>query len=407
MSVSIRIGGLSDYAALLAGNPSLLRLSFSEEALRLAGEPRSWTERPQNVLLLGANGFIGLHVLHRLLKDPRVGTIHCIVRDGETSKGMDRINEAARKYNLALRCSGKVVVLGGEYTRRELGLGSAEYRRLSEELDIVIHAAGATNHLYPYSYYRAESVKPLLRIMELCATRKLKRLLYMGSLISEVIRDGRDALKNDFFYCGYTRMKWINRSVLQHAHSRGFPSTVCLTPYVLGSELTSYKDPGKYYAFWQRASFYSRMKLLWRPQPGAYVPVAPADVLADVVVKSVFAEKQQAVVVPTLHFDLLDLADEYGWEVVSWNEFKKSLSTRYPHRRRFNIKKPFSSIYDKVFQSTYTAALFTSNLPEVQARATAPALLPEGYRFPEGLSPREVVIRCGKANGILSEAGVE
>lgn len=176
---------------------------------------------------------------------------------------------------------------------------------------------------------------------------------------------------------------------------------------MLGSELTSYRDPGKYYAFWQRASFYSRMKLLWRPHSGAYAPVVPADVLADVIVKSVFAERQQAMIVPTLHFDLLDLASEYGWEVVSWNEFKKALSTRYPHRHRFSMKKPFSSLYERMFQRTYAAALFTSNLPEIQTRATAPALLPEGYEFPKGLSPREVVVRCGEANGILKRAGLE
>lgn len=229
-SASIRISGLSDYASLLSGNPALLKMSFSEEMLRVASEQRNWTERPQNVLLLGANGFIGLHVLHRLLRDPRVGTISCIVRDVEKAKGMDRIDATARKFNLALTCNDKVAVLGGQYTRRELGLDPAEYRRLSEEIDIVIHAAGATNHLYPYSYYRTEGVKPLLGVMEFCANRKLKRLIYMGSLISEVIRDGRDALKNDFFYCGYTRMKWVNRSIIQHAHSRGLPATVCLTP---------------------------------------------------------------------------------------------------------------------------------------------------------------------------------
>lgn len=50
-----------------------------------------------NVLLTGATGFLGAHVLDRLLQE-ETGKVYCLVRGGETADGKARLRDILRYY---------------------------------------------------------------------------------------------------------------------------------------------------------------------------------------------------------------------------------------------------------------------------------------------------------------------
>ena len=68
-----------DIAALDAGESALLKLQISSNTdLKL--RQYNQNAKTQNVLVLGGNGFAGIHLIDRLVKDHRVNKVYAVVR---------------------------------------------------------------------------------------------------------------------------------------------------------------------------------------------------------------------------------------------------------------------------------------------------------------------------------------
>lgn len=88
------------------------------------------------VLLTGATGFLGTHILQQLVSDPRVAAVHCV----------------------ALRPSRHVTVLSDKITEHRgdlrdplLGLSQGVFSRLARNVDLIIHNGAHVSFLEPYS----------------------------------------------------------------------------------------------------------------------------------------------------------------------------------------------------------------------------------------------------------------
>lgn len=133
----------SDRIALSTGSPNRISLGYSEDPRAVAGRlPRRGADEPKNVLLLGANGYVGMHMLRELLGDARVATVYALVRRKGDKSGEDRIARQLRKYKMELPDTGKLSVLEGSYLEPAMGLDPAAHHELLTEVDVVIDAAG-------------------------------------------------------------------------------------------------------------------------------------------------------------------------------------------------------------------------------------------------------------------------
>jgi thioester reductase-like protein len=398
----------SDYLALMSGDPNRLRLGFSEDVQRLLGRlPRREGPAPKSVLLLGANGFIGMHLLHELLTHEQVTRVYALVRRKGSASGLKRITTRMSQYGMSLPHSDKLEVIEGAFTEPDMGLAASEYRRLCTGVDAVINAAGSTNHTYRYSYYRKETLLSLLGLLEFCLSERLKSLHYIGSVGCEVFRQRRDFFRLGFFHCGYSRMKWIAKHIVQDAWELGIPAHVYLPSFVLGSEHTAFKDPGMSYSFWQMIWYANSLGMMWdcKDMP---IPIVPGDVLARSVLENVFSASPRNVVYPALPLTSRELAERFGWAHVPYEEFHQALRKRFSFRlREVKWKQPLSSVLELSRHALFTRSLFPRYLPQVigniseaSAPGAAPGIEPQASR----LMPIDIVTNCARKNYLLSKA---
>ena len=125
-----------------------------------------------NVLLTGATGFLGAHVLDRLLRE-ETGKVYCLVRAGEekTSSCRERLREILRYYfgdryeaELAAGQAGDQTASGGRYVSRIIPVaGDIESEvmaeNMPEDVNTVIHTAASVKHYGSYGYFHRVNVE--------------------------------------------------------------------------------------------------------------------------------------------------------------------------------------------------------------------------------------------------------
>ncbi|WP_166664405.1 SDR family oxidoreductase [Actinophytocola oryzae] len=328
---------------------------------------------------MGGNGFVGMHFLRDLLDDERVEKVYILVRPKGTNSGEARLARQARKYKLALPDTGKLVVLEGSYLDPSMGLDRATYELLLSEVDIVLDAAGATTHEYPYSRYRREKVLPTVTLAEFCLTRRFKTLHVIGSVGSEVYKRRRDFFRGSFFFCGYSKMKFVVKHLSLRLSRDGVPIHIYQAPFALGGPGTAFRDPGMEYSFWNMIWHMVRQGQTW--QSGATIPMVASDVLSRAVLNNALSAAPRVISYPVTPVTTAELAERFGLELVSWREFRAKLV----RDNRFRLdevswRHPVSSTRRALARANFVRSLFPRCLPEIleniDKAATAPATTP-------------------------------
>jgi len=132
------------------------------ELSRVAPERRSMAV----VLLTGATGFLGAHVLQALVESG-AGTVVCLTRDGSRQR-LEAVLEWYFGGSCAAELMDRVEILRGDIGQRSLGLSPAEYQALSGRLCAIWHCAADVRH------YAADA-DALLRV-NLDGTKEVIRL---------------------------------------------------------------------------------------------------------------------------------------------------------------------------------------------------------------------------------------
>jgi len=88
-------------------------------------------EGPKNVLLTGATGFLGAHILDLLIKDKeRAGSIFVHVRAKDQQAGLQRIKNTCVAYGLNF--DERVVCVPGDLAAPKLGVDDSVWQQLSQ-----------------------------------------------------------------------------------------------------------------------------------------------------------------------------------------------------------------------------------------------------------------------------------
>jgi nucleoside-diphosphate-sugar epimerase len=389
MRISLRPN--SDRIALWTGNPRRLSLRYSADPAQTAATlPRRPEAERKHVLLLGGNGFVGIHFLRDLLTDERVERVYTVIRPKGTFSGLSRLQRQARKYKLTLDTE-KLVVLEGSYLEPALGLDPEVYDVLVSEVDVVIDAAGATTHEYPYSQYRREKVLPTITFAEFCLTRRFKTLHVIGSVGSEVYQRRRDFYRGSFFFCGYSKMKYVVKHLSLRANRDGVPIHVYQAPFALGGPGTGFRDPGLEYSFWNMILYMVRQGQAWHGE--ATIPIVSGDVLARAVLNNALSAAPRTISYPVTPVTTTELAERLGLEVLPWPEFRRNIVRANGFRiGDVNWRKPVSSTRRAWEKARFVRSLFPHDLPELLKHIDTAAAVP-ATPLTSGVPPIDVLDR--------------
>lgn len=125
---------------------------------------------PNNILLTGVTGYLGIHILEELLKNEK-GKVYCIIRKEPglsiTRKITQKLNYYfGEKYNDLI--NKRIILVNGDICKPNFGLKPEELQELINDIDLVINSAANVAHFGIYEKFYNTNVKSVKYIVDFC-----------------------------------------------------------------------------------------------------------------------------------------------------------------------------------------------------------------------------------------------
>lgn len=229
----LTLAALIDDQAQAAGTISPQALVDAHAPLDMPVLPLSRLGDVHKVIVTGANGFLGVHIVEALL-GWGAGEVACLVRETAELSAEQRFLQALRDNQLEHLDLSRVTIHAADISRPRLGLSDAVYERLNREFGSLVHNAANVNHVQDYATLVHDNVAPIHECLKLCEGRSKKIFNYVSTLsaCSSVDADGRvlelPAAETPPIYLrnGYNLSKWVAERILGRATQLGVQANI-------------------------------------------------------------------------------------------------------------------------------------------------------------------------------------
>lgn len=197
------------------------------------------------VLLTGVTGFIGSHILIKILLTSKARVI-CLIRETTGVTVQSRLQASIEKTGLMTTTviqlmKSRVKAIAGDVALIRLGLTEEDYLFLTYEVDTVIHAAAYVNLIYPYQALHGINVLGTRNVLDFCHQNKIKPLHYISTdaVIPKNTKNADEDINIENvqgkLLDGYAQTKWVAEKLVLNSQIRGLPTTI----YRLGNQAAS------------------------------------------------------------------------------------------------------------------------------------------------------------------------
>ncbi|KAI1490021.1 hypothetical protein F5X96DRAFT_638338 [Biscogniauxia mediterranea] len=168
------------------------------------------------IILTGATGFVGRHILQHLVDDERVAQVHCIAI---------RPDNLGRPRHVPIQ-SSKIFEYPGNLSDSHLGLSDPAFQALTETADLIIHNGADVSFMKSYGTLRSTNVMSTRTLLELAVPRCIPFHFIStasvanftgSSTLAEVSISNRTPPSNTIH--GYAASKWVSESLLERVAS--------------------------------------------------------------------------------------------------------------------------------------------------------------------------------------------
>ncbi|OWZ05826.1 L-aminoadipate-semialdehyde dehydrogenase large subunit, partial [Phytophthora megakarya] len=238
---------------------AVLDASIYPAATRKAGYSRYRVEMvalpPRNLFLTGATGFLGVHLLHALLKYS-TSVVFCLVRATDEDAAMERIKNSLKEFALLdeaqkFHLEDRVVPVPGNLAQPLLGLDADTFKMLATEIDAILHNGADVNLVKPYSALKSVNVLGTQEVLRLAVTNGLAKTrvkpvhyvstngVFPSTLAAPKFLETADLSEmSDQLDNGYAQSKWVSEQMCHEAAHRGLPVSVLRPGNMAPSSLT-------------------------------------------------------------------------------------------------------------------------------------------------------------------------
>ncbi|MGV9543486.1 carboxylic acid reductase [Nocardia beijingensis] len=209
----------------------------------------------RTVLLTGANGYLGRFLCLEWLRrmHDSAGTLVCLVRGSDAAAARKRLESAFDSGDPALvrefqeLAAAHLEVIPGDIGEPNLGLDDRTWRRLADQVDLIVHPAALVNHVLPYRQLWGPNVVGTAELIRLALTTRLKPFTYLSTVAvatqidPAVFAEDGDIREisavravDDSYANGYGNSKWAGEVLLREANDLcGLPVAVFRSDMIL------------------------------------------------------------------------------------------------------------------------------------------------------------------------------
>ncbi|MBE9060601.1 amino acid adenylation domain-containing protein [cf. Phormidesmis sp. LEGE 11477] len=197
------------------------------------------------ILLTGATGFLGVFLLHELLRKTRAD-VHCLVRATSFEEGKAKLWNQLKAHCLWEEgLCDRIIPIIGDLGQPNLGLTTEKFFRLSEKIDTIYHCGAWVNVVYPYEALRAANVTGTEEILKLACQNRIKPVHFISTV--DVYASDKDIVTGSEqdeigpvsrLYSGYAQSKYVAEKLVASAGKRGLPVAIYRPSNILGTYKT-------------------------------------------------------------------------------------------------------------------------------------------------------------------------
>ncbi|RKN43915.1 type I polyketide synthase [Streptomyces hoynatensis] len=216
------------------------------EDIRPGAPTRADWRNPAHVLLTGATGFVGAHLLDELLRSTRA-TVHCLVRCENPAEGLARLRRNVERYvPWPKDAERRIEVLPGDLGKPLLGLGEAPFDALAHRLDAIYHNGALVNFVHTYRQLKAPNVGGTQEILRLACRGPLTPVNHVSTFaiwgvpedLTTVFAEKDPLDRAGRLVNGYVQSKYVSEHVVLAARARGIPVNVYRLGQITGHSRT-------------------------------------------------------------------------------------------------------------------------------------------------------------------------
>ena len=190
-----------------------------------------------DILLTGATGFLGAHILYELLEKSTYN-IYCLIRGSSIDTATNRLKERLKYYfkdKLTPYFTNRIIVINGDFTKEHLGLTTTVYNELCTNINCIINTAATVKHLGDYTAFEQTNVVSVKNLIALCKGIPACQLIHISTLSIAGSNNPTGAIsftEKDLFVNQdigeniYIRTKFEAEKLLLEESHKGLPITI-------------------------------------------------------------------------------------------------------------------------------------------------------------------------------------
>ncbi|RMY65009.1 hypothetical protein D0864_12208 [Hortaea werneckii] len=286
-----------------------------------------------NILLTGATGFLGAYLMYDLLMRTPPNHVYVHVRASSHQQAVERVRTTCTAYGLWQDwwlSEGILEVVVGDLEKPELGMSEKDYKKVSEDAELIIHNGARVHWLMPYESLKPANVHSTVECIKLCGTGKPKRLAFVSSTSAldtdyylQQSEYGNKVLEFDNLEgsrqglgTGYGQSKWVSEKIINEACKRGLSAVIVRSGYVLGDPKSGISNTDDFLVRMLKGC----VQVGSRPDVENTINMVPVNHVARLIIASAFYGDKNTVshveAHPRLTFnEFLGALEEYGYSV--------------------------------------------------------------------------------------------
>lgn len=157
----------------------------------------------KNILLLGCTGYLGIHLLYKLIHTTN-SHITCIVREKNNLSSVERFNKLYQFYFKTAPDFSRITIISADVTKNRFCLTEEAYSELSNSIDLVVNCAANVKYYGNYNKFKEINVDVVEHLIDFCIEKDIKlahvsTLGVSGNYLVNHEKNYNDFDENDFF----------------------------------------------------------------------------------------------------------------------------------------------------------------------------------------------------------------